>query len=486
MALEVAPHKARRSTRTTVAESLGACLVLCAVATAVPVLTGPASASSGGSRTGSQYVNGPGATRLAGTGVPGDAGDGGPALRAELDQPVALAADRTGDIFVADSGDCRVREIAARAGVSFGRRLRRGEIVTVAGGPCGEHDDHAPTGLATDARGDLFIAYGPANQVDEVAAYPHADLGQHLSTGRLTRVAGTGTPGFEGDGTSAVRNELDDPSAIALDGTGDLLISDTANCRVRLVANSHETRFGTAMTDGDIYTVAGNGICGSADDGGPALDAEIWDPGALAVDRSGDVVVADQGNRTIREIASHSGTFYGVAISAGHMETVAGEGSYGPYLSDGLPALGQVGEVDFPTAIALDAQGDMYIADGAMHAIRLVASSDTVVDGRSVTSGDMYTVAGAISSGSLHNRTEWVRTRMADPTGLVVENDGLLYCDGEANVVRKLSYKSRPVRRLVPTGATEREAPLRYWSVSSDRCDEKRGIASLRIGFNRA
>ena len=227
---------------------------------------------------------------------------------------------------------------------------------------------------------------------------------------------------------------------MAVDPAGDVLIADTANCRLRLVAAADGTRFGMPVVRGHIYTVAGNGICGSAGDGGPALAAELWDPGALAVDAGGDVLVADQGNRTIRLLAAASGTFYGVALAADHLGTVAGEGSYGPYLVDGLSAVGETAELNFPTAIALDRSGNLYIADGAMHAIRFVpAVTTTLLRQDRRQAGDMYTAAGAMSTGPLRNRTAWIQTRMLDPAGLALSPGGqLVYADSQADVVREL------------------------------------------------
>jgi DNA-binding beta-propeller fold protein YncE len=226
---------------------------------------------------------------------------------------------------------------------------------------------------------------------------------------------------------------------VTVDPSGDLFIADTANCRLRMVAASSGSRFGMTVVQGDIYTVAGTGICGSQGDGGPALGAELWDPGALAVDAGGDVLVADQGNRTIRVLTSHSGTFYGVALVADDLGTVAGEGSYGPYLVDGLSAVGETAELNFPTAIAVDAHGNLYIADGAIHAIRLVPASTTTLLGKAATADNMYTVAGAMSTDVLHSRTEWIQTRMLDPAGLALTPGGqLVYSDGQADVVRRL------------------------------------------------
>lgn len=193
------------------------------------------------------------------------------------------------------------------------------------------------------------------------------------------------------------------------------------------------------MSAGHIYTVAGNGICGSSGDDGPAGDAELWDPGALTVDPDGDVLVADQGNRTIRELAAHSGSFFGVAIATDALGTVAGEGSYGPYLVDGLSATGEIAELNFPSGLALDREGNLYIADGDMHAIRFVAATTTTLRGEEAAADDMYIAAGALSIHQLHNRTTWIQTRMIDPTGLAMAPDGqLVYSDSGADVVRVL------------------------------------------------
>jgi DNA-binding beta-propeller fold protein YncE len=317
--------------------------------------------------------------------------------------------------------------------------MREGQLVTVVGGSCRDGADPPPNAVAVDAAGDLFVAFGSAARIEELPVKGGTAFGMRLTAGRLTDVAGDGTPGFNGDGGGARASQLDDPTGIAMDAWGNLYISDTGNCRLRMVAAITGTQFGTAMAAGHLYTVAGNGICGSSGDGGPSLQAELWDPGALAVGPAGQVFVADQGNRTIRVLAAQTGSNFGVPITAGQLGTVAGAGSYGPYLTDGLPALGVAPEINFPTGIAVDALGDLYIADGDMHAIRFVADSSTHLRASPAQADDMYTAAGAISTGSLRQGTRWVQTRMSEPTGLAVAPGGrLVYSDTTANVVREL------------------------------------------------
>jgi len=429
--MRVAAGRRRTALGRTVAGAVA--LGALALALVVPPTDGPAAASP-------PAAGGSGALTLAGTGTPGFTGDGGPATAARLDAPGGIAEDGAGDLFIADTGNCRVREVPARTGDAYGRHLRAGTLVTLAGGPCRRTAaDPPPTAVALDRDGDLFVAYASADRVAVLPAASGTVLGVPVVRGRLTTVAGDGTPGDGGDGGPAVRSGLDDPGGLAADATGDLFIADTGNCRIRMVADATGVHFGVAAVTGEMTTVAGDGICGSAGDGGPAGQAEIWDPGALAVDPDGDLLVADQGNRTIRVLAGGSTTVLGVAVAAGDVATVAGEGSYGPYLVDGLSALNETAELNFPTGLAVDAHGDLFVADGAMHAIRMVPAAATVLRGRPAAADDMYTVAGALSVDNLDSRTSWIQTRMLDPTGLAVAPDGrLVYADAGADEVREL------------------------------------------------
>jgi DNA-binding beta-propeller fold protein YncE len=382
----------------------------------------------------------PGATTLAGTGTPGQPGPVRTATEAPLSSPAGIAEDTAGDLFIADAGACRVEEVAAHDGTGFGRHLVGGTLVTVAGGSCTTSGaPPSPTAVAVDAAGDLFVASGPGDRVEEVPTADGTHFGVPMEAGHVYTVAGDGRSGSSGDGGRATAARLDDPTGVAVDGSGDLFIADTADDRVRMVPDADRTHFGVAMQDGHIYTVAGDGLTGSSGDGGPADQARLWDPGALAVDGAGDVYIADQGNRSIRVLTTHAGTFFGVGLGSDDLGTVAGEGSYGPYLVDGLPAVGDTGELNFPTGLALDRSGDLYVADGDMHAIRYLAAGTTAFRGQSTTVGSLYTAAGAYAVGSLRDRTTWVQTRLGDPTGLAVSPAGrLVYSDSAADVVREL------------------------------------------------
>jgi trimeric autotransporter adhesin len=404
-------------------------------------MSGPVPAGASGPEGATHSVaRNTGSQRLAGNGTSGFNGDGKEAIKASLNAPDAVIEDAVGNLFIADTGNCRVREVPVRTGMSFGKQVRAGTLVTLAGGSCRDtRVNPPPTALALPPNGNLYIAFAAAARVMVLPARNMTSFGEKLTVGKLTRVAGTGVPGFGGDGGIALKAQLDDPTGLAVDAAGDLLVADTANCRLRMVAASDGVRFGSQVVRGQISTVAGNGICGSVGDGGPARHAELWDPGALAVNSAGDVFVADQGNRTIRELTTKAGTYYGVPIAADDIGTVAGEGAYGPYLVDGLPAVFETSEINFPTGIAVADNGNLYIADGAMHAIRMVPASQTTLLGKVALADDMYTAAGAVSVGTLHHRTTWVQTRLLDPVGLALGADGqLIYADRGGAVVGEL------------------------------------------------
>jgi sugar lactone lactonase YvrE len=271
-------------------------------------------------------------TTIAGYGVGAYGGDGGSATAAAIDLPMGVAVDSAGDVYIADTGNNRVREISATSGI----------ITTIAGngtaGYSGEGTATAvelnqPIGVAFDAAGNLYIADQGNNRVRKVT-------GTTIST-----VAGTGVSGFSGDGASATAAQLSAPQGLAFDSAGDLFIADGANNRVRRISAT-----------GAITTYAGMGATLVSGDGGSATAAGVPSPFGLAVDARGDVFVADEINNVVREI-----TFDGV------ITTVAGTGTYG-YSGDGGAAT--LAGLANPTGIAIAGSGRLLIADSQNNVIR--------------------------------------------------------------------------------------------------------------------
>jgi NHL repeat len=350
----------------------------------------------------------------------------------------------------------------------------------------------APGGIALDTGGDLFIADTDHCRVVMVAAhsrslygkvvrahhayviagsrcggraslgYPtavavdgHGDLFIAVATGARVlmvsptggrapiTVAGTGRSGISGNGRAANRSDLDQPAGIAVDQRGDLFIADTANCVVREVPASTTIAYGQAMLAHHLYTLVGTGVCGSSGRPGPMALAQLWDPTAVAVDAAGDLAIADGGDQSVVEAAVHAGSFYGTLIGSGDAATVVGSGNgNGPYLNDGLSATGVGAELNDPTAVALGTDNIMFIADGSAHVVRVVPDTTTAALGRPMTAGDLYTLAGALpitTSAGLGNGTKWIRTKIGLPDGLAVTAAGAVdFSDASDGVVRQI------------------------------------------------
>lgn len=216
-------------------------------------------------------------TTVAGNGVEGFGGDGGPAVDARLSRPVGLTLDAEGNLYVADVSNHRIRKVDTE-----------GRISTVAGsgeagfggdgGPAVEAPLFRPRDVAVDGEGNLYIADTDNHRIRRVDR-----------DGIITTVVGNGEVGFSGDGGPALEASLSLPRSVAVDGAGCLFISDMGNLRIRQVNR-----------DGIITTVVGNGEFGFSGDGGPALAASLSLPRGVRVDSSGAIYIADLDNHRVR------------------------------------------------------------------------------------------------------------------------------------------------------------------------------------------
>jgi hypothetical protein len=173
------------------------------------------------------------------------------------------------------------------------------------------------------------------NRIRVVAGSTATFYGVAMTAGDIYTIAGNGTGGYSGNGGAGDLSRARLPQGIAVDSAGNVVIADTNNDRIRAVAETTGTYYGTAMTAGDIYTIAGNGSDGYSGDGGPATSA-LYFASDVAVDGSGNVLIADTDNDRIRVVAGSTATFYGTAMTAGDIYTIAGNGTYG-YSGDGGP-----------------------------------------------------------------------------------------------------------------------------------------------------
>jgi ribulose-5-phosphate 4-epimerase/fuculose-1-phosphate aldolase len=376
---------------------------------------------------------------VAGTGTLGFSGDGGPATAAEFFEPYAVAWDRSGNLVITDTFNNRVRVVAAQTGRFYGRPMTTGDIYTIAGtGASGFSGDGgratkarlaSPQGLAFDHAGNLLIAAG---RVRVVARTTGTFYGQAMTAGDIYTIAGGGTHGL-GNGGPATSAELF-PRGMAVDSAGNLLIADSGDNMVRVVAASTGAFYGQAMTAGDIYTIAGIGTAVFSGDGGPATAAAVGSPTGVALDGSGNVLIAAQDNRRVRVIAVSSGTFYGKAMTAGDIYTIAGNGTRA-FAGEGIPAL--KAQFWVPHGVAVDGVGNLLAVDTANNRIRAVAASTGTCYGKAMTAGDIYTIAGTGRGGFSGDGGPATAAELTQPQAVTLDQAGnLLIADTFNNRVR--------------------------------------------------
>jgi sugar lactone lactonase YvrE len=272
-------------------------------------------------------------TTIAGTGEQGFAGDGGAATSALLDSPAGVAVDAAGNVYIADTHNNRIRKVSA------------GTISTIAGtgvasfsgdgGSAAVATLNQPTALASDGSGNLYLADTDNHRIRKITG----------ST--ITTVAGDGEQFFSGDGAAATAAGLDSPNGVAIDVAGNIYIGDTHNQRVRVVNAS-----------GIISTLAGNASKSFAGDGALAKSASLARPRGLSIDSAGNIYIADSDNNRIRLVAK-----------TGNITTVAGNGSQG-FVGDGGPAVNAA--LDTPRAPAVQASGAFALSDTRNQLIRQV------------------------------------------------------------------------------------------------------------------
>lgn len=367
-------------------------------------------------------------TTVIGNGTSGYSGDNGPATSAQIATTTVAAVDVVGNIYFVDRGNSRVRKVNAATGI----------ITTVAGnGTISPYADNVPAtaaplyianGVALDGAGNLYIAEQFGNRIRMVSA----------ATGIITTVAGNGTTGSTGDNGAATSANLNFPATVSVDNFGNLYIADQNNYRIRKV---------TAAT-GIISTVAGNGTNGYGGDGGLATSAKLTTTYGAVVDSSGNLYIADSSNYRVRMVAAATGI----------ITTVAGIGSNG-FSGDGSAATSA--KLAGPTGVALDAAGNLYIADPYNYRIRVVSAATGIIN----------TVAGTGTPGYSGDNGPATAAMLAQPFDVAVDGGGNVY------VVELNNYRIRKI--TVPAGAIV--FPTATRSGTADTTD---GAGTLTVNNN--
>lgn len=354
-------------------------------------------------------------TVVAGNGTVGYSGDGDPATSAALNHPEGVFVDTAGNIFIADTDNSVIREVAAS----------NGNITTVAGnGKAGYSGDGGPATSAqlddpysvfVDSAGNIFIA-----DTDNCVI-------RKVSGGTISTYAGNTTCAYAGDGGLATSAQLDEPEGVFVDGSGNVFIADTDNSVIREVT----------IANGNIQTVAGvfydyesNGTCTYSGDGGLATAAYLCLPAGVFVDGTGDIFIADTENVVVREVLAASG----------NIETVAGDNALGAgYSGNGGAATSA--QLNYPNDIFVDGSGDIFIADTDNYVIR------------EVTSGTIQTVIGNNTLAYSGDGGSAVNAELNAPGEVSVDGSGDFFiADTVSSVIREVVATTGDIQTVAGNG----------------------------------
>jgi trimeric autotransporter adhesin len=330
-----------------------------------------------------------------------------PALKSSLGSPATVALDGAGNVYVGDLYSGRVLRIGTTGNVTVvaGTGAHGGSNGT--GGPAIGAFLAYPSGVAVDSSGDIFIADRSFCMIREISAH----------TGIISIVAGTfGTCGYSGDGGPATSAQLNNPSGVAVDTSGDIIIADTDNCLIREVSGSTGV---ISTLAGTLPDVTGGLHCGYSGDGGLGTSAKVGFANDLSVDALGNVIVADTTNCAVRKIS----------LSNGFISTLAGTGTCG-YSGDGGPAVGAL--LNQPFGLAVDSSGNIFIADTSNCVVRKISSP----------SADISTIAGnnPLGCGYSGDGASATGAQLNEPYGVAVESSGaILIADYKNSVIRRVA-----------------------------------------------
>lgn len=334
---------------------------------------------------------------FAGTGQQGFSGDGGPATEAKIDNPFGLVRGPDGALWFCEYTGQRIRKVTPD-----------GKIQTMAG--------NSKKGYSGDGGPALQASFNLPHEIrfDKEGNYYIADMTNHAirrvdgKTGIITTFAGTGQPGYGGDGGPANKAQLKQPHSIQFDPKGDLYICDIGNHAIRKVD----------MKTGTISTFAGTGKPGATPDGAPIAGASLKGPRSIDFDAAGNLWLATrEGNQVFK-----------FDLAAGKIHLVAGTGASG-FTGNGGPA--KLATLKGPKGIAIDRDGNAWLADTESHSVR-------VIDAKT---GNLELVAGTGEKGDGPDGAP-LQCKMARLHGIFVDSDGSIFIgDSETHRVRVLRKK---------------------------------------------
>jgi trimeric autotransporter adhesin len=344
-----------------------------------------------------------------------------------------MAVDAAGNNLVTTGWPTySVRIIAARSGTRYGQLMQALHIYTLAP----QYKLGYPQGVAVDAAGNVVIADPGAQTVRVLAVRSATYYGIPMTAGRMYTVAGTGTSGYGGDSGPARQATFNGPASVAVDPAGNLVIADSGNNAIRVVAARSGTFYGEPMTAGDIYTVPTGGV------------RPMNDLAAVTVDGAGNIVAADYGFNYVQVIAGSTGMFDGQPMTTGHSYVVAGNGTEygfggcsGAFSGNAIPAARA--QFGCPQGLTQDRQGNIFAADTAAFRVRVIAAQTGTFYGQAMTAGNLYPIAGTGTQGFSGNGGPATAAQLSGAEGLAIDAHGnVLVADANNAMVRIIAAQS--------------------------------------------
>ncbi len=308
----------------------------------------------------------------------------------------------------------------------------------------------APQDVAVDSSGNMYISDTGNQRLREVVQ----SSGKFLATDFAGNGTACASPPTCGDGGAASSGNLNNPMGIAVDSSGDVIFADKSDYEVRMVsgvtANPH---FGQNMTAGDIYRIGGTGASGSTGDTGAATSAKLNLPFGIDVDSSGDVVIGDSGNDEVRVIAGTTATHFGVSMTANDMYTIGGVASGTSYTGDGYPAIGTgAANINTPQGVAIDPThtSNVWVTAGSTsHLLQMIDGTNNLVFTKAGQSGTAGTASNANGDGA--TSANWELNTVYHTA---LDSFGNLYmADNGDNRIREWVASTGEVRTVAGTGA---------------------------------
>ena len=401
----------------------------------VAVVVGSVLADASPSSARARHVVAVSIATVAGGGTTAAFADGAASRSAALGSPLSAVFDAHGNVVFADQNNNVICVEATSTGTWYGQAMTAGHIYTVVGTAAGLSD---PNGVAVDGRGDLAITDTGNNTVDFVPATSGNYYGiAGMTAGQMYPIA-NGVSNTIVDGGFAYSAGLNSPDGIAFDAQGDVVVADTGNDVVRLIPASSHIVFGRLVHTQDIYTIAGNTNFAYTGDGGPGQAAalSLVPFAGVAVDLSGNVVIADGGNSVVRVVAASSGVFHQQAMAAGDIYTIAGNGI--PGLKNNKKAVR--GEMDTPQGVAVDSAGNVLVSDAVNNDVRLVPARSGKYLGIRVKANGIYNIAGNGNTGYTGDGGSPKTAELNAPAGLSVDPFGhVIIADNGNDVIREIT-----------------------------------------------